>query len=231
MRSGGVVLVAAACLAATWLSGCGFRHLARTVGEGRGELRASLGGPFLGALSGPLLVPSLRAGGRYGVTDGLDVDGSLALDPLVFGVLALDAGLVGQLYREPGGFALSLSGHAHFLFDLDDDLTTRGFPELGLHAEHRVDPWLTLFGGVVALAQFEPPDGKPPVFVAPYLGAELHLDRSAPTRHSFVIQLAWVSPWEDLGPSWASWEPDGYGAFALVLGWRSLHGPEEGPAR
>lgn len=209
------------------LPGCGFRHLARTVGEGHGELRVSTGGPFTGAAGAPLMVPSMRAGGRYGLTDWLDIDGTLAIDPFAFGVLGLDAGLVAQLYRQPGGFALSVSAHGHLFFDLDDDLTTRGFPELGLHAEHRVERWLTIFGGVVALAQFEPPEGKPPVFVAPYLGVEFHLDPRAPRQEAFLIQVAWVSPWDDLGPSWASWEPDGYGAIVLILGWRGLFGPDD----
>lgn len=221
-------LAAGGLVACALLAGCGFRHYARTLGEGRGELRASLGGPFLGALGGPVMIPSARFGGRYGLTDWLDVDGTFGLDPLAFSVLSVDAGLVAQLYRQPGGFALSVSGHAHLLFDLDDDLTTRAFPELGLHAEHRVERWLTLFGGVVGLAQPEPPEGKPTVFAAPYLGLEIHIDPRAPVQESFVAQVAWISPWEDLGPSWASWEPDGYGAIALVVGWRGLFGPAEG---
>jgi hypothetical protein len=216
-----------ALLAVAVASGCGLRHLARTVGEGRGELRASLGGPILGAAGVPFPVPSVRVGGRYGATDWLDVDGDLTLEPLAFGVLALDAGVVAQLYRD-AELALSLSAHGHLLFDLDDDLTTRGFPELGLHAEHRLEPWLTVYGGAVALAQLEPPRGKPPIFAAPYLGFELVPDPSPPTRQGVVFQIAWISPWEDFR-SFAAWQPAGAGALVVVVGWRALFGAGEVP--
>lgn len=209
-------LVLALALAA---GGCGFRHIARTLGEDQGEIYATAGGPFLGVGDGPLLVPSARLGGRYGVTHYFDVGGSVAVDALGFGILAMDAYVVQQLYRRPGGFALSISGRAHLLFDLNDDFTTRGFPELGLHMEHRVERWLTVFWGVIGIAQFDPPLDKPPVFAAPYLGAELILDHNPPTRQYFTVQVAWVSPWEDFR-SWASWEPAGAGALVLVVGWR-----------
>ncbi len=208
------------------LGGCMTRHVARTLGEGRGELRASLGGPFLGRTGTPLLIPSIRVGGRYGATDWLDVDGSVALDPLAFGVLGLDAGLVTQLYRRPGGFALAASAHAHLLFDLDDDLTTRGFPELGLHAEGPLAEWLTLFGGVIGVGSIDNPRDRPPVFLAPYLGVDIAFDRRPPVREYLTFQIAWASPWDDLG-GFTAWEPDGFGAIFVAVGWRAIYGAGE----
>lgn len=213
-------------LAGLLLSGCMTRRLARTLGEGRGELRATTGGPFLGTVGVPLMIPSLRFGGRYGATDWLDVDGSLAIDPLGFGILAFDAGAVTQIVRVPDGFAMSASAHAHLLFDLDDDLTTRGFPELSLHAEGPVAEWLTVFGGVIGVGSIDNPEDRPPVFIAPYLGFEIAFDRRPPVREYLVFQVSWASPWEDLG-GFTAWEPDGYSAIFLTVGWRGVYG--EGP--
>lgn len=207
------------------------RNLARTLGQGRGELRASLGGPIVSTPDLTFPAPSARVGGRYGVTDWLDVDGDLTLDPAAFGVLALDAGLVGQIVREGAeGFALSASVHGYFLFDLNDDLTTRAYPELGLHAEYRFGRSVSVFGGIVAVAQFDPPLGKPPLFAAPYLGVELFVDASPPTRQAIALQLAWVSPWENFH-SFASWEPAGAGAIVVLIGWRAVYGPTEPEVR
>lgn len=208
-------------------SGCGLRHLARTVGQNQGELRAALGGPILGAAGIPFPVPSVRVGGRYGATDWLDLSGDLTVEPLAFGVLSLEAGVVVQLFRDPS-FALSASGHAHLLFDLKNDVTTRGFPELGLHAEHRLAPCLLAFGGAFAIAQPEPPREKPPVFAAPYVGLELIPDPAASVRHGFVLQFAWVSPWEDFR-SFADWRPEGAGVLVVVVGWRALLGAAPRP--
>lgn len=217
----------AALAIALAVSGCGLRHLARTVGEGRGELRASVGGPILGAAPVSFPIPSARLGGRYGATDWLDVDGNLTVDAFAVGVWAFDAGLVAQLYRD-AAFAMSLSAHGHLLVDLNDDATTHGFPELGLHVEHRLAPWLTVYGGAVALAQLDPPLDKPPVFAAPYLGFELVPDPNPPTREGIVFQIAWISPWEDFS-SFAAWEPRGAGAIVVNLGWRAIYGPGEAP--
>lgn len=213
----------AVALGATLLTGCMSRHFARTLGEGRGEIRATMGGPFLGTVGVPLMIPSLRVGARYGATDWLDVDGSVAIDPLGFGILALDAGVVTQLYRERRGFALSASTHAHLLFDLDDDFTTRGFPELALHAEGPLAGPVTLFGGVVGIGSIDNPEDRPPVFITPYLGLDVALDEHPPAREYLTLQVAWASPWEDLG-GFTNWEPDGYGAIFFLVGWREIYG-------
>lgn len=206
-------------LAWTQLSGCAPRTVARTLGQGNAEARFSAGGPFLGVSGTPIVIPSLRVGGRVGATDTLDVDGSLALDPFVFGVLALDAGVVQQLVRVDRGFALSVSTHAHLVFDLDDDFTTRAFPEVGLHAAGPLTDWLQLYGGVTGVGSIDPPEDRPPVFLAPYLGFEATVNPSDATRHMFSLQLAWASPWEDFG-GFTSWEPNGFGALFLAAGWR-----------
>ncbi len=153
----------------------------------------------------------------------------LTIDPLVLGVLALDAGVVGQIYREGDrGFALSASAHGYFFFQLHDQFAARAFPELGLHAEYRFGDWLSLFGGAVALAQFDPPLGRPPVFLAPYLGLELFADPHAPVQQAVELQLAWISPWQDFR-SVATWEPSGAGVFVIMIGWRAVFGPAGQP--
>jgi len=71
---------AAAALALVLLaSGCGMRHLARTVGEGNAKVRASVGGPMFSNLGAAIPLPNVQVGGRYGLTDGFDLDADLSL--------------------------------------------------------------------------------------------------------------------------------------------------------
>lgn len=207
------------CLLLVCVAGCAPRTIARTLGQGNGEVRFTAGGPWLGQTGAPVLIPSFRLGGRVGATDYLDVDTSLALDPFAFAVLAVDIGVVQQIVRVPAGFALSVSTHAHLLIDLDDDATTRGFPELGLHAAGPLAPWLHVFGGLTGVGSPDPPDGRPPVFIAPYVGLEAVLNPADRTRHALLLQVAWASPWEDFG-GFTAWEPDGAGAILVSAGWR-----------
>lgn len=209
-------------------SGCAFRHLARTVGEGNGEVRASVGGPFFSNVA-PIPLPNLQVGGRYGLTDGFDLDADLSLIGLAYGIVAFDVGAVGQIYREERGFAISASGRGHFL------IGTRGpdlrfYPELGVHLEGVATPWLVVFGGLSALAQFTPPEDKPPVFVAPYVGTEFQFGGSdeAGHPHGIVLELGWISPWQD-STSVISYEPGGVGAFLVHLGYRARFGDGEIP--
>lgn len=215
--------IAAALALASLVPGCAMHHLARTVGEGNGEVRASAGGPFFSNLGAPIPLPNVVVSGRYGLTDGFDLDGGLSLTGLAYGVVGLQLGAVGQLVRERNGFAMSLAGRGHVL------IGTRGpdlrfFPELGVHLEGVPAPWLVVFGGLSALAQFGPPEGKPPVFAYPYAGAEILFGGSDEAGHPYGIglELGWISPWED-STSVVAWEP-GLGAIVAQLGFRARFG-------
>jgi hypothetical protein len=204
--------------------GCAMHHLARTVGEGNGELRASAGGPFFSNLGAPVPLPNLVVAGRYGLTDGFDLDGGLSVTGLFYGTIGLQLGAVGQLVREPNGLAISLAGRGHFL------IGTRGpdlrfFPELGVHLEGMPARFLVVFGGLTALAGLGAPSGKPPVFAYPYAGAEVLFGGSDEAGHPYglAIELGWISPWQD-STSVVSWEPSGYGAIVVQLGFRARIG-------
>jgi hypothetical protein len=218
---------ALAIVALCTLSGCGLRHFARTVGEGNSELRVTLGGPLLAVPPGVAVpIPSIRIGSRYGLTDWLDIDSELVVDPVLLGVYAFDIGHVLQLYRDPNGAALSISGHLHVFVDLDDQATTRAMPEIGIHFEHTLERWLNFFGGAAFVAQTETPLGKAPGYFAPYLGLEAWFDANRPVRNGVELQVAWISPWEDFR-AFATFEPAGYGAIVVVIGWRQLYAPTE----
>ena len=206
-------------------AGCAGRHLARTVGQGHGEVRAGVGGPLLSNLGPPIPLPNLAVQGRYGLTDWLDVDGGVSVLGLAYGLFVIDAGLVAQLYRQPRGFALSASARGNFFFDLDDGFTPRGYPEVGLHAEQVATDWLVVFGGLDAWFVFSPPPGKPPVLAAPYLGAEVRFGGSAEGGHphGLSVQAAWISPWQN-STSVIDWEPADLGALSIVLGFTSRFG-------
>lgn len=213
-----LLLLASASLA----PGCAMHHLARTVGEGNGEVRASVGGPFFSNLGAPIPIPNLVVSGRYGLTDGFDLDAGLSVTGLFYGTIGLQLGAVGQLVRNPD-FAMSLAGRGHFLVGVrGPDL--RVYPELGLHLEGLPTRWLVLFGGLTGFAQFDPPNGKPPVFAYPYAGAEILFGGSDQAGHPYGIgaELGWISPWED-STSVVSWEP-GFGAIVLQLGFRARFG-------
>jgi hypothetical protein len=205
-------------------AGCSMHRLARTVGQGNGEVRASVGGPFFSNLGAAIPLPNLVVGGRYGATDGFDVDAQVSVTGMAYGTIGLALGGVGQLVREPRGFAMSLSGHLHTLIGVrGPDL--RVYPELGLHLEGPLLPWLTFFGGVSALAQFAPPEGKPPIIAYPYLGLEALFGGTDEAGHPFgiVLEGGWLSPWQD-STSIVAWEPAAIGAMYIQLGFRARFG-------
>ena len=207
-------VLAATALAIALTSGCATRQLARTVGAGRTEFGVLVGGPLqstLGGLAAP--VPEHRVHGRVGLTDDLDLSGSVPFAPLASAVLALDVGLVAQLVRTPD-FAMSLSGRLHVLLDLDDGFGDDVFPELGLHLEQRLDPRVAIIFGASALAQASQPPERPGVFLAPYVGGEVLLG-----EHALSLALGWINPWDTTLTSIA-WEPEGAGAITVTFGWR-----------
>jgi hypothetical protein len=222
-------LVIAASSATVACTGCGAMNLARTVGRGNAELVVSSGGPLLAIGSAVFPTPQVRIGGRYGATDDVDLLGHVALDTVAAAFVALDAGVVGQMVRARGGFAMSLSARLHAVIDLDDAVAPRVLPEVGLHLEHPLHPSLWLFFGVAGLAQLEAPAMRPFLFVSPYLGLEARFDPQrdpsgrATEQAGLALQLGWINPWES-DTSLVRFVPDGAGALTVVLAFRHRFG-------
>lgn len=200
-------------LALALATGCATRQLARTVGAGRSEFGVAVGGPLQSNLGFAAPIPEHRVHTRAGLTDQLDLSVALPLAPVSSAILALDVGFVAQIVRFPR-FAMSASLHLHCVYDLDDAWSDTYYPELGIHMEQRVDPRLAIIGGTSALVQVSPPDQRPGVFLAPYLGLEVLLG-----EHALSLALGWINPWED-GSSIVMWEPAGAGAITVTFGWR-----------
>ncbi len=218
-------------LAALVSAGCAAPNLSRTVGRGNGELHVQTGGPFVGNLGPPVVVPHNYVGGRYGVTDWMDVDANVNVTPFAFGIWMSDVAANFQLFRKPRGLAIASSARAYFVGDLDDAPDLRVYPEVGLHLGGQVPrvSWLHLYGGITSAFQFSPPPGKPPVFLTPFFGTEFLLPSLAPPKegrrarqHGIAVHGSWINPW-DTEPSVVEYRPKP-GAVALFLGYRMRFG-------
>jgi hypothetical protein len=200
-------------LLAILLAGCAARQLARTVGAGRTEVGLLVGGPLQSNLGFTAPIPEHRIHARGGLTDDLDLSGSIATGPLASAILAFDVGFVGQIVRFPS-FAMSSSVRLHCTYDLDDGGRDTYYPEVGIHMEHRLERRVAIIGGSSMVVQASPPALRPELFFAPYLGLELFLG-----EHALSLALGWINPWMD-GSSIVRWEPAGYGAMVVTFGWR-----------
>ncbi|MCB9748887.1 MAG: hypothetical protein H6713_02655 [Myxococcales bacterium] len=211
-------------LGALALPACAGHNLSRTVGKGNGEFHSSLGGPFFDSLGPALPTPNVNLGGRYGVTDWMDVDGGFNATALAYSILAFDVAANFQLYRKPQALAVASSVRLYSYGDLDDAPGYRGYPELGLHLGGPVLRWLHLYGGVTSTFQFAPPEGKPPVFLTPFFGTEFLIPPRGETnrQHGLALHLGWTNPWQD-ATAVVSYQP-GYGGLALYLNYRVRFG-------
>jgi hypothetical protein len=202
---------------------CAPANLSRTLGAGNTELRAALGGPVFQNLGAPIPAPNLHLGGRVGLTDWMDLDGNLNLTATAFSLWAMDLAANFQLYRRPRGLAVATSARLFILGDLDDAPAARALPEVGLHLGAPLTRWLSLYGGVTSAAQFRAPEGKPPLFTTPFLGAEFLLPaRGKPRQHGLALHAGWTNPWED-NNAVVNYTTS-RGALALHLGYRVRFG-------
>lgn len=195
-------------------AGCAARYGATTVPAGTTEVAASVGGPVFGNLGMPLVLPLLHVGARRGLGERLDVGGGVHATALAFGVAGIDAGARVQLVRRPRLHLLAGALANGFVGLRDGAL--RVYPELGFHAATPLAGAFRLVGGAVALAQVDPPAGKPPVFAAPYVGAERALRGGL---DAIGVTVGWISPWQD-STSVVDWMPGDRGALAVHVGYR-----------
>ncbi|MEM9463428.1 MAG: hypothetical protein AAGF11_55320 [Myxococcota bacterium] len=215
--------LAATC--ALLIAACAAPNLSRTVGQGNGEVRATLGGPLIGALGPTIPFPHVQVGGRVGATDWLDVDGNLNLLGLAFGIWAMDLAANLQLYRKARGLAVATSGRLYLLGDLDDAPLVRVYPEWGLHLGGPIPgvDWLALYGGQTLTISPSPPRDGSAVFFTPFLGVEALLPyrrprRGKPRQHAIAMHTSWTNPWDDT-VSVLDYRPD-RGALGIYLGYR-----------
>lgn len=212
------------------VAGCAAPNLSRTVGKGNGELHVQTGGPFFGNLDAPIPIPHAYVGGRYGVTDWMDVDANVNATPLAFGIWMSDVAGNFQLYRKPHGLAMASSARLYVLGDLNDAPAVRVYPEVGLHLGGPVPKvrWLQLYGGLTCAFQFSPPEGKPPVFLTPFFGTEFLIPArfskqgQRPRQHGIALHWSWINPW-DTSDAVVEYLPRP-GAMALFLGYRLRFG-------
>lgn len=215
---------------ATLGTGCAAPNLSRTVGKGNGELHVAAGGPFFSNLGPTIPLPHTYIGGRYGVTDWMDVDANVNATPFAFAIWNSDIAANFQLYRKPRGLAVASSARFHFVGDLDDAPDLRVYPEVGVHLGGPVPKvkWLNLYGGVTSAFQFQPPEGKPPLFLTPFFGTEFLIparfekEGQKPRQHALALHWSWINPW-DSEPAVIQYKPTP-GAMALFLGYRLRFG-------
>lgn len=206
-------------------SACAAPNLSRTVGRGNGEVRATMGGPLIGALGPTIPFPHVQVGGRVGLTDWLDADGNLNLLGLAYGLWVMDLAADLQLYRRPRGLAVATSGRLYVLGDLDDAPGARAYPEWGLHLGGPVPgvDWLALYGGQTLTFSLTPPRDGASLFFTPFVGVEALLPfdrprRGKPRQHGIAVHASWTNPWDD-SDSVLDYRP-AQGALGIYLAYR-----------
>lgn len=216
-------------IAALGCSACAAPNLSRTVGRGNGELHVSAGGPLFATLGPTIPVPHANVGGRYGVTDWMDVDGNIDALALAFQIWAMDLAASFQLLRNPGGLAVASSARFYLLGDLDDAPSLRAYPEWGVHLGGPVPGvrWLQLYGGQTMAFSLSPPREGSAVFWTPFVGAEALMParrprRGKPRQHGLALHASWTNPWDDRA-SVLDYRPR-YGAMGIYLGYRVRFG-------
>lgn len=191
------------------LVACAPRAPARTLGRGHAEVATSVGGPLFGDLGITIPLPMASVGGRYGVGDRLDVIGHAQVAAAAYGVAGGDLGVTYQLYRATS-VAVAATARASVF---TDGSATRIYPEAAIVGDRRWGNRWSLIYGVTTLVQPSPPRDKPRAFVAFNAGAESRVGAG-----TLVIDLAWISPWED-STSVVDWQVE-HGAIVFRLGYR-----------
>lgn len=177
-------------------------------------MRASVGGPLVAVKGTPVPAPILLVGGGHGISDRLDFTADADLTAAAYGVAHVVPGIVYQL-RPPGAGSLapgiSAGASVHVLTNVTD---TRVAPQLTAIAAFPLPYGHVVYGGGDAGVFF----GDPTRIVAgPLLGAELRLGQ----RFGLALEMKWLAPYYDVGPTAPDWiSPGSRGYFSVLIGVR-----------
>ena len=81
-----------AVLFLTFMIGCAAHSNLTPVGEGKVDASLSLGGPFIPVVETKIPTPYLAAGANYGLTENINIDGTLHITSLFYQIAGFDFG-------------------------------------------------------------------------------------------------------------------------------------------
>lgn len=196
--------------------GCTTTHSARTIGKGNLGLEATLGGPITTNLGGPVPIPNLFAGARYGLREDLDLSAAINLTGPVIPGIGLDLQTAVHWFpiqpedlesTSPGQrFAFGGSAGLDWLTDFQSGFTVLPYLELTAgYRTRRINP----FVGTALVADFyRPMEQADYLMVSPYLGLELmfgdHFGLTIRgtlydvTHNAYGSQVAWIYLVDDI---------------------------------
>lgn len=185
---------------------CGTAHTVRPVGAGKTAWLVDMGGPYIGQLSYP--VPMADVGVEHGLTDEIDVGGSvhvlpLFVDPPILGL----TGRVAWFPLEQVGPRPALGTGASFSFFGNGQGAYAHF-DVPVTASWSFadDQWLA-YGGThltTFLTGFEVVDGSR-FAVSPYVGAEVRVGSSR--RIGLGTEITWYQVGHDSSEAAVEWLP------------------------
>jgi hypothetical protein len=210
---------------------CTATHAVRTIGKGNTGVETTLGGPVFTNLGAPVPAPNLFVGGRYGVSDDLDVSAHYNLTgPFVPGVglnlvlsghwFPIQPGLGFQRLTVKKGWSLGGSFSLHSITDFQSGYIALPVFDIAFGWRYK---WLNPYVGASLGLNFYRPFASPNVaMLNPYAGADFILgDRASlslrltiydAVYNMYGAQIDWVFLVDDAS------EKKRYGALGVSLG-------------
>ena len=192
------------------MNNCATFHHGRTVGKDKLAISASTGGPFINNLGVPFPIPSLILSGRYGVTENLDIGGSINIQSMILpGVYSMEFGVnYGFIQNRDRGFNLALGVYINFATDFQTGV--HFFPYINFAGGYKID-WFYPYIGFDFGIDFS----SPRIAFNPYLGIEFEISKV----FSLITECKYYVPYYQTSYLAADFVGfGGYGAIGVIIG-------------
>lgn len=209
-------------LAIPLLPACAARTTIEPIGEGRTAYNVSIGGPLVSAFDTYVPIPNLTLGLTHGVSDRVDVGGSLYLLPMLYGDFGLDVGATWYPLVDSDGTTIALQPRVMAFSSFRDSVEKRfrAYPAISASAAwHNGDDRIyTGFDLLLYTGSFDYDNDPAPVVLSPFVGYRWSLG----SRSRLLTELKWHGVNVRTNATVEYVNPLGQGGLAPFIGYELL---------
>lgn len=201
------------------LPACAARTTIEPIGKGATSYNVSVGGPMVASFGTYLPIPNVTAGATHGLTDNIDVGGSLYILPLFYQLIGFDVGATWYPIVDSNALTIAVQPRLMLFASFKESVSERlrVYPAVSASAAWRRgrDRAYAGFDAAIPISAPDYDPDPPPLVLSPFVGYRWALGASS----RLITEIKWVGINVRTDATTDYVNPLGHGGLAPFIGY------------